>query len=430
MKKTKNLTLLRSYGLTVLLIATIVINARAQDWPQWRGSKQDGIVKDVNLNLNWTEKKPALLWVFRDAGTGYSSPAVVGTTLYLSGAENGNDFAFALDTKTGNLKWKQNLGERYVQDRGDGPRGTITVDGDKLYLIRGGGQVHCLSAADGKTLWQKDFVKDFGGKIMSQWGYSESPLVDGNLLICTPGGEKGTMIALDKSSGTVVWVCKEWTDEAGYSSPIVAEAHGVRQFIQQSAKGVAGVSAKDGKLLWRVEVEGYRTAIIPTPIFQDNVVYITASYNSSCNAIKLIKEGDKFRTEIVYSNKNMLNHHGGVVLLNGHIYGFSEGSGWTCQNFKTGENVWSTGRTGEVTNFSKGAVLVVNDRLLLQEERSGLLAIAAASPDGWKEFGRMEFPERTEMETKDNMVWAHPVVANGKLYVRDHDLLFCFDLKK
>ena len=427
--KSTNKVALPFIVMAVTVIIT-VMDAKAQDWPKWRGSNLDGIVKNENLNLNWSEKKPTLLWVFREAGSGYSSPAIVGTTLYMSGAADGNDFAFALDTETGNVKWRQVLGEQYVQDRGDGPRGTITVDGDKLYMIRGAGQIHCLLAADGKMLWQKDFVNDFGGKIMSQWGYSESPLIDGNLVICTPGGSQGTMVALDKNTGAVVWVCNEWTDEAGYSSPIVAEIDGVRQYIQQSGKGVAGVSAKDGKLLWRVEIEGYKTAIIPTPIYQDNVVYVTASYNSSCNAIKLTKEGDVFKTETVYSNKNMLNHHGGVVLMDGHIYGFSEGTGWTCQNFKTGENVWSTGRTGETTNIGKGATLAINDRLLLLEERSGLLAVVAASPDGWKEYGRMEFPERTKMETKDNMVWTHPVVANGKLYVRDHDLLFCFDLTK
>ena len=427
--KSKNKIKLPFIAMVAMMVIS-VMELNAQDWAQWRGQNREGIFKGTNLNLNWSEKKPALLWVFRQAGAGYSAPTVIGTTLYCQGAADGNDFAFALDTKTGNLKWKQILGELFVQDRGDGPRGSLTVDGDKLYLVRGGGQIHCLSATDGKMLWQKDFVKDFGGKIMSQWGYSESPLIDDNLVICTPGGSQGTMVALDKNTGEVVWVCNEWTDEAGYSSPIVAEVDGIRQYIQQSGKGAAGVSAKDGKLLWRVEVEGYRTAIIPTPIYHDNLVYITASYNSSCNAIKLIKEGDKFKTEIVYSNKNMLNHHGGVVLMNGHIYGFSEGTGWTCQNLQTGENVWSTGRTGEITNFSKGAALAVNDRLILLEEKSGLLAVAAASTDGWKEFGRMEIPERTEMETRDNMVWTHPVVANGKLYLRDHDLLFCFDLTK
>jgi outer membrane protein assembly factor BamB len=403
-----------------------VMEIQAQDWRQWRGQNRDGILKEPGLNLNWNERKPPVAWSFRQAGTGYSSPVVVGTTLYMSGAADGKDFAFALDATTGKLKWKQILGEQYVQDRGDGPRGTITVDGDKLYLIRGAGEVHCLSAADGKMIWQRDLVKDFGGKIQSQWGYSESPLLDGNLVICTPGGSEGTMVALDKNTGKLVWQSKEWTDEAGYSSPIVAEIDGVRQYIQQSAKGVAGVAAKDGKVLWQEEVPGYRIAVIPTPVYQDNVVFVTAGYNAGCMAIRLKKAGDKFNAEIVYNNKNMVNHHGGVVLLNGHIYGFSDPSGWVCLNPETGEQVWAE----RVRDVGKGAVIAVNDRLILLDERTGLMTVIAASPDGWKEYGRMEIPERSEIETMDKMVWAHPVVAGGKLFIRDHDLLFCIDLKK
>ena len=423
--KCKNKLYLPIIAITTMLVMN-GMNLNAQDWSQWRGSNQDGIVKNANLNLDWSVKKPLLSWTFRQAGLGYSSPAIVGTTLYCQGAMDGIGFAFALDTKTGSQKWKKELGAESVEDRENAPRGTITVNGDKLYLIRGLGQIHCLSAIDGREIWQKDFTKDFEGKMMSKWGYSESPLVDGNRVICTPGGAKGTMVALDKNSGIEVWRCKEWSDEAGYSSPIVAEIDGVRQYIQQSAKGVAGVAAKDGKLLWRVEVEGYRVAVIPTPIYKDNVVYVTAGYGGGCHAIKLSKTGDKFNTEIVYANKNMANHHGGVVLLDGHIYGFSDGSGWVCQNFKTGDVVWKQ----RVREVGKGAVLAVNDRLLLQDERTGLLTVVAASPNGWKEFGRMELPEQTKIESVDNMIWVHPVIANGKLYVRDHDLLFCFDLQK
>jgi len=415
---------------SIVMVVMLVMNGiwtKAQDWPQWRGSDRAGIVKKTGLNLDWSEKKPPLTWTFRQAGAGYSAPVIVGTTLYCQGATDGSDFAFALDTKTGNLIWKQDLGSEYIQndDRGNGSRGSVTVDGGKLYLIRGGGQIHCLSAADGKMLWQKEFKEDFGGKLMSNWGYSESPLVDGNLVICTPGGE-GTLIAFDKNTGAVVWRCKEWTDEAGYSSPIVAEIDGIRQYIQQSAKGVAGVSAKDGKLLWKVEVEGYRTAVIPTPIYHDRMVYVTAGYNAGCNLVSLTREGDSFKTETVYANKNMVNQHGGVVLVNGYIYGFSDDRTWVCQNLKTGEAVWKE-RNNEV---AKGCVLAVNDRLLLLNERDGLLTVVAASPDGWKEFGRMEIPERTEKPARDRAVWTHPVVANGNLYLRDQDLLFCFDLKE
>ncbi|MDR1756360.1 MAG: PQQ-like beta-propeller repeat protein [Culturomica sp.] len=400
---------------------------QAQDWPQWRGANRDGISQEKGLNLNWSESKPPLNWTFRQAGAGYSSPVIAGTTLYCQGAVDQQGFAFALDTETGNLKWKQELGKESVPDRENCPRGSITVDGDKLYLIRGIGQLHCLSATDGKVLWQKDFTADFNGKYMSRWGYSESPLVDGDLVICTPGGSDGTMVALDKNSGAVVWRTKEWTDEAGYSSPIVAEVDGVRQYIQQAAKGVAGVAAKDGKVLWKVDVPGYKTAVIPTPVYRDHLVYVTAGYGAGCACIRLAKTEAGMKAETVYNNKNMINHHGGVVLTGGHIYGHSDASGWTCQHLETGEKIWGQrNREGAM----RGSVVGVEDHLILLDERTGTLAVAAASPEGWKEVSRIDFPERTQMQTTDNMVWAHPVIAGGKLYLRDHDLLHCVDLAK
>ena len=416
-----------SFTMMVAMLAATGINSNAQDWAQWRGSNREGIVKATGLNLNWSDRKPNQLWVFRQAGAGYSAPTVVGTTLYCQGAADGSDYAFALDIKTGVLKWKQILGAEFVQDRGNGPRGSVTVDNDKLYLVRGGGQIHCLSAVDGRKIWEKDFRKDFGGNIMSQtdWGFSESPLVDGNLVICTPGGDNGTLVALDKNTGEVVWRSKEWTDKGGYSSPIVSEVDGVRQYIQFTRNGVAGVAAKDGKLLWKADVGGNRVAVITTPVYNDKVVYVTSGYNTGCAAVKLSKSGDTFNAETLYSNRNLANQHGGVVLVNGHIYGFSDGLGWTCQNLETGEVVWRH-KAGDI---SKGAVLAVNDRLLLLDERTGLLVVAASSPDGWKEFGRMEIPERSKHESLDNMVWTHPVVADGKLFWRDHELLFCYDLK-
>jgi len=400
----------------------------AQDWAQWGGANRDAVVKATNLNLDWTDSKPALLWTFRQAGAGYSSPSISGTTLYCQGAANGKDFAFAIDTKTGALKWKQDLGAEYVQDRGNGPRGAVTVDGDRLYLIRGGGQIHCLQAADGKMLWQKDFTSDFGGELQSRWGFSESPLVEGNLVVCTPGGNSGTLAALDKNTGAVVWRSKEWTDIAGYSSPIVAVVDGVKQIIQIAKSGVAGVSVNDGKLLWKADVAGNKTAVIPSPIYsdKDHIVFVTSGYGAGCAGVKLTKSGDVFKAETLYENKNMTNHHGGVVLVGDNIYGFSDTGGWTCQSLKSGEVVWKE-RPREP---GKGAVICVNNRLLCLSERTGTITLASATTDGWKESGNLEIPERTKIETTDNMVWTHPVVADNKLYMRDHDLLFCFDLKK
>jgi len=425
--KTKHNKTLLLFFLAVMMMG-FALESAAQDWPVWRGVDRHGVYHEANLNLDWTTQKPPILWTYREAGSGYASPAIVGTTLYCQGGSDGNDFAFALDTKTGNLKWKQNLGPEHTayQNRGNSARGSITVDGNKLYLIRADGIIHCLAAADGKMLWQKDFIKDFGGKIMSGWGFSESPLVDGNLVICTPGGSGGTMVALDKNSGEVVWRSTEWTDDAGYSSPIVVEVDGIRQYVQQSGKGFAGVAAKDGKLLWKIEVEIYRTAIIPTPVPHGNLVYVTAGYNGGCHLVRLTKSGNGCNAEVVYANKNMVNQHGGVSLLNGYVYGFTDGMGFVCQDFTTGEIAWRE----RVPELLKGATLAVNDRILLQNERDGLIALVAASSDGWKEYGRMEFPERTDIVTQDKMIWTHPVVSDGKLYLRDHNLLFCFDLKK
>lgn len=413
------------YLIGILIISSFSVFA--QDWPQWRGPNRDGVSKETGLNLDWTEKKPALLWNFRQAGAGYSSPTIVGNRLYCQGAAEGSDFAFALDTQTGKLIWKQALGTLFVMDRGDGPRGSVTVDGAKLYLVRGSGQIHCLSATDGKMIWQKDFRTDFGGNIMSQWdwGFSESPLVDGNLVICTPGGSNGTMAALNKNTGEVVWRSKEWTDLGGYSSPIVAEIDGTRQYIQYTSKGVAGISAKDGKLLWNANLAGNNTAVIPTAINKGNLVYVTSGYRAGCACIQLTKNGDKFKVDTLYVNQNMSNHHGGVVLVGDYIYGYSDAHGWVCQNLKTGEQAWKQ----RISEPAKGAVLCVDGRLLCLDEKTGSLTSVNASPDGWKEFGRIAIPERSAVKSMDNRVWTHPVVANGKLYVRDHDLLFCFDLK-
>jgi outer membrane protein assembly factor BamB len=403
--------------------------APAADWPQWRGPNREAISRETGLNLDWSAKKPPLAWTFKQAGAGYSAPTVVGTILYCQGAADESDFAFALDTETGQLKWKQPHGPQFKQDRGDGPRGSVTADGDALYLIRGGGELHCLDSASGKPRWQKGLKADLGGAIMSQWdwGFSESPLVDGDLVICTPGGNKGTMAALDKKSGEVVWRSTDWKERGGYSSPIVAEVDGVRQYIQFARGGVAGVAAKDGKLLWNVNVASNTIAVIPTPIYSDHLVYVTSGYGAGCGCVRISRDGEKFKAEKVYSNRNLANHHGGVILVGDHIYGHSDSHGWVCQVLKTGENVWEAkGRDRP----GKGAVTCVDGRLLCFDENNGTLTCAKASPDGWKEFGRLELPEKTTIRTMDNKVWTHPVVANGRLYLRHHDLLFCFNLKE
>jgi outer membrane protein assembly factor BamB len=413
-----------------LLAATVTLApaARADDWPQWRGPDRTEISREKGLLKSWPSGGPKLLWTYSEAGNGYSGPAVVGDRLYIMGTEGDSDVVLALDTKNGKKLWSTRFAPVYEHDRGNGSRGTPTVDGDVLYGLGGQGELVCLAVADGSKRWSVNLKKDLGGQMMSGWGYSESPLVDGDKLICTPGGRKGTLAALDKKNGKVIWRSADLTDAAGYASPIAVDFGGTRMIIQMTGKGVAGVDARDGKLLWRYTPQStYRTAVVPTPIFHDGHVYVTSGYNAGCDLIKL--SGDSasgFKAEKVYANKNMVNHHGGVVLFEGHVYGYSDSNGWICQDFKTGKIVWKAERS----KLGKGSVTFADGKLYCYSERDGTAVLIDASPKGWQEHGRFKIPKESQMRARRGSVWTHPVVANGKLYLRDQELLYCFDVKE
>jgi outer membrane protein assembly factor BamB len=276
----------------------------------------------------------------------------------------------------------------------------------------------CVEAATGEEKWRKNLNKDFGGQMMSGWGNSESPLVDGDNVLCTPGGSQGTVLALNKKTGAVVWQSKDFTDSAAYASIINAEIAGVPQYIQLTGASVAGLGIEDGRLLWRAQRHG-STAVVPNPICHDNQVYVTSGYGVGCNAFKISKDGDHFKAEQVYENKVMVNHHGGVVLVDEHLYGYSDGRGWVCQDFKTGEMVWQDKKLG------KGALVYADGHLYLRNEGKGTVVLIEATPKGYVETGRFEQPERSQQNS-----WAHPVVIGGKLYLRDQDILLCYDVKK
>jgi outer membrane protein assembly factor BamB len=354
---------------------------------------------------------------------GFAGPAIVGDRLYSMGTRNNKEVLFALDAQTGKELWALELGTIFVNGWGDGPRGTPTVDGGTLYALGGSGDLMAVDAATGKQLWHINFVKDLGGDV-PDWGYTESPLVDGGRVIVTPGGARGTVAALDKKTGKEIWRCKGLTDGAAYSSPINAEVGGIKQYVQVTANGVAGIAADTGKLLWKSDIASNDTAVCPTPIFHDNHVYVTSGYGAGCGLVKLTPEGGKIKAEAVYTNKAMVNHHGGALLLDGHVYGYSDGKGWVCQDFKTGKSVWE-----EKRKLGKGALTCAEGRLYLYGEGDGTCVLIEATPTGWKESGRFKIPRETQLDRKAGQIWTHPVIANGRLYLRDQDLLFCFDIK-
>ena len=403
-----------------VLLAAVSSPLPASDWPQWRGPNRTDISSETGLLKEWPASGPKRVWLYENAGQGYAGISVVGDRLYTLGTRDGQEAVLALNATTGREVWAAKLSPILKNDWGDGPRGTPTVDGDYLYVMSGPGVLACLSVKDGAIVW-KQSMTDLGGKVPT-WGYTESPLVDGNQVVCTPGGSKGALAAFDKKTGKLLWQSAEFTDEAQYASIIPAEINGTRQYVQLTMKNIVGISAKDGKQLWKEPFPG-RTAVIPTPIVKDNHVYVACGYGVGC---KLIKINPGNTVTVVYEdNKVMKNHHGGVILVGDHLYGYSDGVGWTCQNFLTGEEVWA-----ERSALGKGAIGYADGKFYCLDEEKGTVVLIDASPTGWKESGRFTLDPQTKIRASRGKIWVHPVVSHGKLYLRDQDLIYCYDVKK
>jgi outer membrane protein assembly factor BamB len=403
-----------------LLLAFAVLSPGALgasfDWPQWRGPDRTDVSRETGLLKTWPAGGPKRVWLFRNAGSGYSGPAIADGKLFTLGTRARNEILLALDANTGAELWTASLGGILNNNWGDGPRGTPAVDGDRVYALSGPGNLVCASVADGKILWRVT-MRSLGGE-EPDWGYTESVLVDGNVVLCTPGGRRGAVAALDKMTGKVVWQSKGVTEPAHYSSIVPATINGVAQYVQRVEESVFGLSAADGKLLWETSFSG-RTAVIPTPIVRGNEVYVTAGYGAGS---KMVRIGRGNQVTEVYENKVMKNHHGGVVLVGDYLYGHGDPA-WVCQNFRTGEAVWRHG------GFGKGAVSAADGMLYCLEERSGTVALVEASPAGWKEHGRLTLQPQSEIRSSEGAIWTHPVISNGKLYLRDQEFIYCYDVK-
>jgi outer membrane protein assembly factor BamB len=399
-----------------------VVSAASGDWPQWRGPNHDDISTETGLLKDWPQGGPKLAWEAKGLGAGYSAVSIFGDRIFTAGDKGEESFVEALNLADGKPLWSSKLGKAGTGGQGqpqfEGPRATPTTDGELVFAVSQWGEMVCLQADTGKEVWRKDYTKDFGGAC-PMWGYAESPLIDGEKVIVTPGGGQGALVALNKKTGAVIWQSKDFTDSAHYSSVIISELGGVRQYIQLTPSSVAGIGAADGKLLWKAPRKG-NVAVISTPVYDDGFVYVTSGYGAGCNLFKVNAESGKFSTEQVYANKIMANHHGGVVKVGDCVYGYSEGKGWTCQDFKTGEAKWQ-----EREKLGKGSVAFADGRLYLrQEDKNGTVAIIEASPEGYREHGRFEQPDRSSKKS-----WPHPVIAGGKLYLRDQDVLLCYDVK-
>ncbi len=389
----------------------------ADDWPQFRGPNRDLSNAETGLLKEWPAEGPPRVWMFENCGVGYSGPAIVEGQLYILGSRDQQECLICLDVDTGDELFAIPLSAEYENGWGNGPRSTPTVDGDRVYCLTAKGTLACLGAHDGPILWQVE-MQDFGGKIPT-WGYSESPLVVGDLVLCTPGGEEGAVVALDKATGETRWQSTDAASGAHYSSIIAATIHDQSQFIQLLPKKLVALAPADGRLLWQAEWPG-RVAVIPTPIVSDNRVYVTSGYGIGSMMVEV--DADNNAT-VAYQNKVMKNHHGGVILLDGHIYGHADKTGWMCQDLQTGQRVWR-----ERQKLDKGALGYADGMLYLQGEDSGTIVLLRPNTDGWEEHGRFTLDPQTEIRKPKGRIWTHPVVSGGKLYLRDQDLLYCYDV--
>ncbi len=393
------------------------------DWPQWQGPERTAVSREKGLLPTWPKDGPALAWKARGIGGGYSTPSVAASRVFGMGYRDNDEIVWALDEASGKELWfaRVTTANRRI-GYGEGSRSTPAVDGEFVYALGTAGDLVCLETAAGKEVWRKNLPKDFGGKMMSGWGYSESPLVDGDRLICTPGGKDATLVALNKKTGETIWRAKvPEGDSAAYASAIAAEFDGRKEYVQYLRNGIVGVSAADGKFLWRYNKVANGTANCSTPLYQDGHVFAASAYGVGGGLVKLVKDGaDGVRAEEVYFTKKMMNQHGGMVVVDGYLYGANggnEGGYLVCLELKTGKVMWDERKA------PKGSIACADGRLYYRTERGTMLLIES-SPKGYVERGRFEQPERSRSNA-----WPHPVLANGKLYLRDQDVLLCYDVK-
>jgi outer membrane protein assembly factor BamB len=376
------------------------------------------------LLKEWPKEGPKLAWEAKDIGSGYSTPAVVGERLFLLSNEGlENEFAQALNLRDGKRIWSTrlgNVGNPKQQPNFPAARSTPTVDGDLLYALGSDGDLACLETATGKVRWQKSLGKDFGGK-PGDWAYAESPLIDGNTLVCTPGGSEATLVALDKRTGEAIWKCPvPGGDDAAYTSAIVVEAAGAKQYVQMLKKGVVGVEAKTGKYLWRYDKTISRYgANIPSPVADGAHIY-TAGAGTGGGLIELKAEQGTPQPEQVYFSPKLPTAIGGAVKLGDLLFG-TTAEALVCFGFTSGEIKWEDRALGPAS------LCFADGRLYLHGE-NGNVALVEPSPEGYREKGRFAPPDQPKRLNEMEKAWAYPVVANGRLLLRDHNVLWCYDV--
>lgn len=401
--------------------------ASAGDWAQFRGPGRDGLSDEKGLMKSWPEGGPALAWKSEGLGRGYATVSFAGGKLFTMGTRADAEVILAYDAASRKELWAAKVGGIYKNNQGDGPRCTPTVDGPLVYGLGGEGNLVCVEAATGKEVWRKSLSADLGGRMMSGWGWSESPLIDGNHVICTPGGRESGVVALDKKTGAVVWksalpdLGPAGKDGAGYASLVISEAAGVRQYVTLMGRGLVGVAAKDGKFLWSYNRAASGVANCSSPVASGDFVFGSSAYGTGAGLVKLSPGSVKADEVYFLDAKTFQNHHGGMVLVGDHLYGGHGQNAGTpvCIEYKTGKIAW---RADKAPGGGSAAVLFADGHLYFRYEK-GEMVLIEAKPDAFNVKGKFQ------IGSANGKHWPHPVILDGRLYLRDQDALLCYDIK-
>ncbi len=383
------------------------------DWFQWRGPNRDGISAETGLLQDWPKAGPPQVWRATGAGNGYSSFSSSGGRLYTLGARANNEYVMAFDRATGKKAWEYLNGRRYENDRGDGPRSTPTIDGDRLYVLGGSGDLTCLDTATGRRIWSINVIQKFGGR-NPYWGYSESPLIVGDRILVNAGGSRASIVAIAKADGAALW--QNHNDEAGYSSPMLMRTGSLNQVIFFTGQRTLAVDPRDGRVLWSYNKAANGTANIATPIVRGTRVFLSSDYGTGAALLDIRAAGNLASASEVYFTRDMRNHHASSVLIDDHLYGFSS-SILTALKFDTGAMAWRDRSVG------KGSLIFADRRLYLYSE-DGVVGLAEASPAGYREHGRFTLAQQSGLPT-----WSHPIISGGLLIIRDQDNVYAYDVK-
>jgi len=440
-------------GLVLAGATAFAASSKSFDWPQWQGPDRNAVSRERGLLKEWPKDGPPLAWKVDGLGGGYSAPSVAAGRIFGMSNRGDDEVVWALSEKDGKTLWVKRIGspvqQRMPQGR-EGPGCTPTVDSERLYVLGLGGDLACLRVRDGKIVWRRSLTRDFDGRVPT-WSYRESPLVDGDKVICTPGGKDATLVALNKKTGKTIWKSQVPGNADGgagrgpggprrgpggprrgpggfggsgaaYASAIAIDFEGQREYVQLTRSALVGVAASDGKFLWRYNQPANMMGInCSTPVYRDGMVFAASAYGAGGGLVKLHKDANGgVKAEEVYSTRKMQNHHGGMILYDGCLYsanGGNEGGFLVCLDFRTGKVLWDERRA------PKGSVALADGRLYYRTE-NGTMLLIEPNPKRYVERGRFQHPDRS-----GSPAWPHPVIANGKLYLRDQDVLLCYDVK-